>query len=179
MTLTETRWDVARAALAGSVRALPPVELPVAACDRLVLAQDLVSLCPLPSFDTCAMDGWAVSGSGPWTVVGTSLAGRPVPESLVAGQGTIEGVEGAKLELVSSRVDALGEIPAYDIISASYGVFDSTMLPGKVLRRVYNPMGFAPYAMFKNDFFAHVDPATLPDLTRGQRRRQRRQLAKY
>lgn len=94
-------------------------------------------------------------------------------------EGTIEGVEGAKLELVSTRVDALGEIPAYDILNASYGVFDSTMLPAKVLRRIYNPLAFAPYSTFKNDFFAHVDPATLPDLTRSERRRQRRQLAKY
>jgi hypothetical protein len=33
--------------------------------------------------------------------------------------------------------------------------------------------------MFKNDVFAHVDPATLPDLTRLERWRQRRELAKY
>jgi acetoacetate decarboxylase len=94
-------------------------------------------------------------------------------------ESTIEGVEGAKLELASSKVDALGEVPAYEILSASYGVFDSTMLPGKVLRRVYNPLAFAPYAMFKNDIFAHIDPNTLPTLTRGERRRQRRELAKY
>lgn len=89
MTLVEPRWDVARVALAGSVRALPPGELPVADCDRLVLAQDLVALCALPLFDTSAMDGWAVSGSGPWTVVGTSLAGQPVPKPLVAGQAVV------------------------------------------------------------------------------------------
>lgn len=94
-------------------------------------------------------------------------------------EGTIEGVQGAKLELVSSRVDAVGEIPAYGILSASYGVFDSTMLPGKVMRRVYNPLAFAPYAMFKNDFFAYIDPATLPELTRGERWKQHRALAKY
>lgn len=94
-------------------------------------------------------------------------------------EGSVEGVEGAKLELVSSKVDALGEIPAYEILSAGYGVFDNTMLPGKVLRRVYNPVAFAPYAMFKNDVFAYIDPNTLPDLTRAERRRQRRALARY
>jgi acetoacetate decarboxylase len=94
-------------------------------------------------------------------------------------EGSIEGVEGAKLELVSSKVDALGEIPAFEILSATYGVFDNTMLPGKVLRRVYNPLAFAPYAMFKNDVFAHIDPTTLPELTRAERRQQRRELAKY
>lgn len=94
-------------------------------------------------------------------------------------EGTLEGVEGAKLELVSSKVDALGEIPAYEILSATYGVFDNTMLPGKVLRRVYNPLAFAPYAMFKNDVFAYIDPNTLPELTRAERRHQRRELARY
>jgi acetoacetate decarboxylase len=97
---------------------------------------------------------------------------------MAPSEGTIEGVEGAKLELVSSHVDALGEIPVYGILSASYGLFDLTMLPGKVLRRV-NPWAFAPYATFKNDYFAHVDPNTLPDLTGAERRRQRRELAKY
>ncbi len=89
MTLTEPRWDVARAALADTVEALPTVERPVADCDRLVLARDLLALCALPSFDTSAMDGWAVSGSGPWAVVGASLAGRPVPGPLVAGQAVV------------------------------------------------------------------------------------------
>jgi acetoacetate decarboxylase len=98
---------------------------------------------------------------------------------LAPREGTLEGVEGAKLELVSSKLDALGEIPAYEILSATYGVFDNTMLPGKVLRRVYNPLAFAPYALFKNDVFAYIDPTTLPELTSGERRRQRRELAKY
>ncbi|MEU9607583.1 molybdopterin molybdotransferase MoeA [Streptomyces sp. NPDC048057] len=34
----------------------------------LVLAEELTALCDLPSFDTSAMDGWAVAGPGPWTV---------------------------------------------------------------------------------------------------------------
>jgi acetoacetate decarboxylase len=97
---------------------------------------------------------------------------------LAPREGTIEGVQGAKLELGSSKVDPLGEIPVHDIIYATYGVYDLTMLPGKVLRRV-NPWAFAPYAMFRNDAFAYLDPSTLPDLTRGERRRQRRELAQY
>ncbi len=89
MTLTEPRWDDARAALAAAVRPLAPVRHVLAACDGLVLAEDLVALCDLPSFDTSAMDGWAVSGPGPWTVVGQSLAGRPVPGPLTAGQAVV------------------------------------------------------------------------------------------
>ena len=41
------------------------------------LAANLVAEAALPGFDTSAMDGWAVSGEGPWSVVGESLAGRP------------------------------------------------------------------------------------------------------
>jgi molybdopterin molybdotransferase len=54
-----------------------------------VLAEDLVALCDLPSFDTSAMDGWAVCGAGPWTVVGQSLAGRAVPGPLAPGQAVV------------------------------------------------------------------------------------------
>ena len=89
MTLHEPRWDAARAALADAVRPLAPVRHVLAACDGLVLAEDLVALCALPSFDTSAMDGWAVCGPGPWTVVGQSLAGRPVPGPLTPGQAVV------------------------------------------------------------------------------------------
>jgi molybdopterin molybdotransferase len=89
MTLVEPRWDVARAALAAAVRPLAPVRHVLASCDGLVLAEDLVALCDLPSFDTSAMDGWAVAGRGPWTIVGQSLAGRPVPGQLQSGQAVV------------------------------------------------------------------------------------------
>ena len=89
MTLVEPRWDDARAALAAAVRPLAPVRHVLAVCDGLVLAEDLVALCALPSFDTSAMDGWAVAGTGPWTIVGQSLAGRPVPGPLTPGQAVV------------------------------------------------------------------------------------------
>ena len=40
-----------------------------------VLAAPLVASTPLPPFDAAAMDGWAVSGPGPWGVTGRLLAG--------------------------------------------------------------------------------------------------------
>jgi molybdopterin molybdotransferase len=84
--LVEPRWDDARAALAQAVRPLAPVRLPLEQADGLVLAEDLVARVALPSFDTSAMDGWAVSGPGPWRVVGTSLAGRPWSGHLGVGE---------------------------------------------------------------------------------------------
>ena len=103
MTLVEARWDVARAALAEAVQPLPAVARPLATCDGLTLAADLVALCPLPSFDTSAMDGWAVAGPGPWTVVGASLAGRPVPGPLRAGQAVLIATGG----MVPAGADAV------------------------------------------------------------------------
>jgi molybdopterin molybdotransferase len=86
MALIGARWDEARAELAARVRPLPVESRPLARCDGLVLADDLIALCPLPTFDTSAMDGWAVRGPGPWAVVGESLAGRPSPRAVRSGQ---------------------------------------------------------------------------------------------
>lgn len=86
MTLVEARWDDARRELRSVVRPLTSKSLPVAACDGLVLAADVTAHCSLPSFDTSAMDGWAVAGPGPWTLVGESLAGRPAPMRLASGE---------------------------------------------------------------------------------------------
>jgi molybdopterin molybdotransferase len=61
-----------------------------------VLAADLVALAPLPSFDGAAMDGWAVCGAGPWTLVGTLLAGDPPHPALSDGQA-VEIATGAVL----------------------------------------------------------------------------------
>ena len=94
-------------------------------------------------------------------------------------EGTVEGVEGAKLELVSSRSTRSGRSRPTRSSARATACSTTRCLPGKVLRRVYNPLAFAPYAMFKNDFFAYIDPNTLPELTRAERRHQRRELARY
>lgn len=86
MTLIEPRWDDARSFLARAAVPLPGTVLPLQECDRHVLDRDLVARCPLPSFDTSAMDGWAVSGSGPWLLAGESLAGGPPPPAIGPGQ---------------------------------------------------------------------------------------------
>jgi molybdopterin molybdotransferase len=41
---------------------------PIDSGDRRVCAEDLVALTDLPNGDSSSMDGWAVSGVGPWTV---------------------------------------------------------------------------------------------------------------
>jgi molybdopterin molybdotransferase len=81
-----TPWAAARALAARSGRAGRPE--PDARSHRValslalgeVLAEPLLALTDLPSFDTSAMDGWAVSGPGPWTVR------KPVPDQEPARQ---------------------------------------------------------------------------------------------
>ncbi|UWE07336.1 molybdopterin molybdotransferase MoeA [Actinacidiphila bryophytorum] len=52
----------------------------------MALARALVALTDLPSFDSSAMDGWAVAGSGPWRLKGQVLAGqRRSAEALLGG----------------------------------------------------------------------------------------------
>jgi molybdopterin molybdotransferase len=50
----------------------------------MALARSLVALTDLPSFDSSAMDGWAVAGPGPWRLTGQVLAGQrpggPLPD---------------------------------------------------------------------------------------------------
>lgn len=62
-------WNRARAAAARAGRggALAVVRLPLDRALGHVLAEPLAALTDLPSFDTSAMDGWAVAGPGPWT----------------------------------------------------------------------------------------------------------------
>ena len=81
--------------MAAAVRPLPAVDLPIASCDGLVLAQGLVARCDLPSFDTSAMDGWALAGPGPWVVVGSALAGRPSAIELRSGEAVEIATGGA------------------------------------------------------------------------------------
>ena len=85
----------------------------------------------------------------------------------------------AKLELSSTTSDPLGEIPVHQIIAAGYGVSDNTMLPGRVVGRIYNQWRFVPKSLFKNDAFALIDLDSLPVLTRGERRHQKKQLRTY
>ncbi|GGY10119.1 molybdopterin molybdotransferase MoeA [Streptomyces hiroshimensis] len=76
-----TSWPTARAVAAAAAEALPAEERPLGDALGQVLAEPLVALTDLPSFDTSAMDGWAVSGPGPWRLPPPGeqdvLAGRP------------------------------------------------------------------------------------------------------
>ncbi|MEU7552517.1 molybdopterin molybdotransferase MoeA [Streptomyces sp. NPDC044571] len=83
-------WSQARetAVRAGSGVRPRSHRVPLAAALGEVLTEPLEALTDLPSFDTSAMDGWAVAGPGPWTVRPGEgvLAGSERPEPLADGQ---------------------------------------------------------------------------------------------
>ncbi|MFE3903167.1 molybdopterin molybdotransferase MoeA [Streptomyces sp. NPDC059153] len=95
-------WREARALAARSGRNAPARvrRLPLDQALGHVLAEPLVALTDLPSFDTSAMDGWVVTGPGPWTIrevegageeegSGDTGAGRPAQDlGILAGHST-------------------------------------------------------------------------------------------
>ncbi|MEV7995316.1 molybdopterin molybdotransferase MoeA [Streptomyces sp. NPDC086077] len=85
-----TPWPEAREIAARAARSRvrgAPVALPLDAALGLSLATPLTALTDLPSFDTSAMDGWAVAGPGPWMVRQEGvLAGHAAPARLGDGE---------------------------------------------------------------------------------------------
>ncbi|WP_369145259.1 molybdopterin molybdotransferase MoeA [Streptomyces sp. R44] len=87
-----TAWPEARAAAARAGTAAragrEPRRLPLGQTLGRVLAEPLLALTDLPSFDTSAMDGWAVAGPGPWTVRAETpvLAGHAPAAALAEGE---------------------------------------------------------------------------------------------
>lgn len=86
MTLIEATWWQARRAAREVAQRLPTQIVPIHALDGRVLADPVVAGCDLPSFDSSAMDGWAVCGAGPWLQVGDVRAGSPLDHGLQPGQ---------------------------------------------------------------------------------------------
>ncbi|MCX4989697.1 MULTISPECIES: molybdopterin molybdotransferase MoeA [unclassified Streptomyces] len=121
-----TPWPEARAVAERAARSVPrrtPVSVPLDASLGLVLAAPLTALTDLPSFDTSAMDGWAVAGPGPWEVREHGvLAGQASPERLTDGEA-VRIATGARvprdatavLRSEHGRLDTKGRLHASDV----------------------------------------------------------------
>ena len=86
MTLFEPNWDSARECAA---KLAPVGQTELIALEKSlnrVLAVDARSLIDLPTYETSAMDGYVVSGQGPWQIIGEVKAGQPFKEKLISGQ---------------------------------------------------------------------------------------------
>ncbi|CAM5517727.1 MULTISPECIES: molybdopterin molybdotransferase MoeA [Streptomyces] len=117
----EAREIAAHAALkAARAARRAPVSVPLDAALGLTLAAPLTALTDLPSFDTSAMDGWAVAGPGPWAVREEGvLAGHAEPETLTDGEA-VRIATGARIPMDTTavlrsehgRTDAKGQLHA-------------------------------------------------------------------
>ena len=65
-------WNNARNVAYAAARALPYETVPLAEGLNQILAEDVTALQPVPHYASSAMDGWAVSGPPPWTIVTTT-----------------------------------------------------------------------------------------------------------
>lgn len=90
-------WFEARAVAhsLGLARVTDPETVTLDAAAHRSLAADLLALAPLPGYSSSAMDGWVVSGPGPWTVGEPIATGDPVPPALAPGTARPIGTGGA------------------------------------------------------------------------------------
>ncbi|MFJ5986384.1 molybdopterin molybdotransferase MoeA [Lentzea sp. NPDC092896] len=72
-------WTLARQTAREAAKPLDAAERALPDALGLALASTVRALTSQPTCDTSAMDGYAVAGPGPWTVVGRVAAGDPVP----------------------------------------------------------------------------------------------------
>jgi len=87
----------------GRARLRPVETVPVAASPGSVLAAPLLAVTDVPLADASAMDGFAVAGPGPWSVVGTVLAGGAPAAPLSSGEA-VEVATGALVPTATDRV---------------------------------------------------------------------------
>ncbi|MGW3442287.1 molybdopterin molybdotransferase MoeA [Streptomyces sp. NPDC001076] len=120
----ETAARAARFAVRSGARRAP-VSVPLAGALGLTLAAPLDALTDLPSFDTSAMDGWAVAGPGPWDVREDGvLAGHAQPDPLTDGEA-VRIATGARIPVDTTavlrsehgRLDAQGRLhPTREVV---------------------------------------------------------------
>jgi len=80
--IQEAHWEQARSEAYGSWKKLPSEKVLISSCVNRTLAADAFALVELPTYPTSAMDGYAVAGSGPWSIVGEIKAGAPMKGAL-------------------------------------------------------------------------------------------------
>jgi hypothetical protein len=80
-------------------------------------------------------------------------------------KGTIRQGSGSVV-MTSTPWDPLGDVPVGEILNMAYGKWHNTMLPGRVVARMRNPLRFARHAFFKSDspplLLEKYDPTASP-----------------
>jgi len=97
-------WHEARAAAFAAASPLPSERVDLADAIGRVLAEDVRALHDVPHYASSAMDGWAVSGDGPWTIVPGSSLREGTAAAIVTG-GLIPGGTSGVLRRENAIVD--------------------------------------------------------------------------
>lgn len=82
----EVSWHEARKLAHQAGNMTSKISLKLEQAGGFVLATDIVALGDMPPFAASRIDGWAVSGPGPWTRVGDALAGHEFVSQLNPGE---------------------------------------------------------------------------------------------
>lgn len=106
--------EEAQRRLLGLALPLPAEQVPAELCLGRYLAADVAALRTQPAADLSAMDGYAVSGSGPWQVIGESAAGRPFAGSIAPGEAVRISTgalmpNGGEAVLLQEQAERVGE----------------------------------------------------------------------
>lgn len=86
MTLQEPSWDQAREFASNFAKPIDVEEIQIGKALDRVIAFDAKALVELPTYETSAMDGYAVAGVGPWKIIGEIKAGAPYKKVLNPGE---------------------------------------------------------------------------------------------
>jgi len=96
-------WHEARAVAVAAASALDSESVALDQAVGRVLANDLRALMDVPHYVSSAMDGWAVSGAGPWQLVDNPVLGPGLASLIVTG-GVIPAGTDAVLRSESGSV---------------------------------------------------------------------------
>nr|WP_307031773.1 molybdopterin molybdotransferase MoeA [Arthrobacter globiformis] len=82
-------WPEARQLAFDCAVALAPLDVPLPLAAGRTLTRDVAALQKLPHYDSSAMDGWAVNGSGPWVLTDHGCFVSPGRAIVIATGGLV------------------------------------------------------------------------------------------
>lgn len=123
-------WPPAREVAHAAPVRLPAGPVPPAGAVGLTLAEEIRTRRPLPGFDTAAMDGFAVAGSGPWRLRGAVRAGDTWAGGAPAVGEAVEISTGARVPAGAHAV-----LPVEQAVRSGAAVGGPVPEPGRHVRR--------------------------------------------
>ena len=126
----EKAWSAGREAL-GQDPAGAAETVPLERCLDLVLAEGVAAQLPVPHYASSAMDGWTVSGAGPWLLKPAGSALRPGEAAPVVTGGLIpEGTDA----VLRSEYGVVGEGHGRPLLDRAPGISGEEPAPGRHIR---------------------------------------------